>query len=670
MEDVDAFFDQAKSPTLSPAVGSGDEKKDDEAPRRSKRNSPQPQRKPAADLTLTLPGQQEEDIRSSVSPPDANPKHYHSKRRLPTNKRGVLGLTSPSELSQVSTLPPSPPAELPASPGEQEEIQVNHQLPTSTEQQEQPVEITRQRDDDEPREPADSHLPAVGDVDNDIAAQVNDNEDEGDDLAPPVLHDDDDEDDDVALEAPPVQEPERKQESLDDSKLSTKVHTPTHDLSDTESDEGDFPRHTMDAGHNDHDDDDDDKEGPGFSITHDPETPASLRQERKRKEQDEIRSRTKKKGRPSMNDSVVSNRKSKKKKRHVLFSPQGIPVANRDYENIPLAHLVEASPDDEEKNRQGGGVRRSKRARCQPLAFWKNEKLEYAPYDDTDSDLAEAIGDMPVPKNVVKALPTPYRKRKPVKKIASRSTSSSTKKKMKKSTQESSSDDEQSVFDSSRLKRKYKGNLLRGDTATVWDDSNDDSNDLSTYQICLLFHHRYSLQTWTHLTHPNLDFSTTSRFVTRYIYTEVVAYASQMEPAELPHAERTEEEGNIVGSAAQAFNVPSDEHGNYVGYIMGNLKLPPRAIKDAESVGPCSQAFTVCTGQKGALEVAFSDLPGGVLEEDSAQRFLLSPGDLFRVPPGNTYRLQNHSTKTSCTLTWIIIRPRNLPEVEVADTTE
>lgn len=145
----------------------------------------------------------------------------------------------------------------------------------------------------------------------------------------------------------------------------------------------------------------------------------------------------------------------------------------------------------------------------------------------------------------------------------------------------------------------------------------------------------------------------------------MVSYADQMEAAELPvSSTRKKEEGNVVGSAAQAFNVPSDDQENYVGYIMGNLQLPPGGIKDAESVGPCSQTFTVCTGQKGALELAFSDPDGpeGVLEDDTAKRFLLGPGDLFRVPPGNTYRLQNHSRTKGCMLTWTIIRPRTIPQ--------
>ena len=147
---------------------------------------------------------------------------------------------------------------------------------------------------------------------------------------------------------------------------------------------------------------------------------------------------------------------------------------------------------------------------------------------------------------------------------------------------------------------------------------------------------------------------------------EVVAYAENMEAADLPlSATRTREDGFVVGKAAQAFNIPSDPNDHYVGYIMGNLYLPPRGIKDAESVGPCSQTFTVCTGQKKAIEVAFADPDGpeGILDDNSAQRFMLGPGDLFRVPPGNTYRLQNHSKTKPCVLTWTIIRPRMLQPV-------
>ena len=136
-----------------------------------------------------------------------------------------------------------------------------------------------------------------------------------------------------------------------------------------------------------------------------------------------------------------------------------------------------------------------------------------------------------------------------------------------------------------------------------------------------------------------------------------------MEGSQLPISKsRKKEEGRVSGLAAQAFNIPNDESENYVGYIMGNLVLPPKGIKDAESVGPCSQTFTVCNCQPKALEVAYGDpdQPEGILNPETAKRFYLGPGDLFRVPPGNCYRLENHSKTTKCTLTWTIIRPNHL----------
>ena len=136
-----------------------------------------------------------------------------------------------------------------------------------------------------------------------------------------------------------------------------------------------------------------------------------------------------------------------------------------------------------------------------------------------------------------------------------------------------------------------------------------------------------------------------------------------MEGSDLPISKKRKfSEGNITGKAAQAFNISSD-HDDYVGYIMGNLLLPPKGIKDSESVGPCAQTFTVCNCQPKALEIAYGDpdQPDGELDAETAQRFLLGPGDMFRVPPGNTYRLENHSEATECLLTWTIIRPRSVP---------
>jgi len=92
---------------------------------------------------------------------------------------------------------------------------------------------------------------------------------------------------------------------------------------------------------------------------------------------------------------------------------------------------------------------------------------------------------------------------------------------------------------------------------------------------------------------------------------------------------------------------------------MGNLVLPPQGIKDAESVGSCAQTFTVVSCQDKSLEIAYGnpdDNNGEVLPE-TASRVLLNRGDMFRIPPGNCYRLENHSKEVESYLTWTIIRP-------------
>ena len=76
--------------------------------------------------------------------------------------------------------------------------------------------------------------------------------------------------------------------------------------------------------------------------------------------------------------------------------------------------------------------------------------------------------------------------------------------------------------------------------------------------------------------------------------------------------------------------------------------------------------FSVVRGQPGTIEVAFgiddddddnsSESEAAPLHPERAQRFLLSPKDQFRVPPGNVYRIHNHSKKHEAYVTWVIIR--------------
>lgn len=140
-----------------------------------------------------------------------------------------------------------------------------------------------------------------------------------------------------------------------------------------------------------------------------------------------------------------------------------------------------------------------------------------------------------------------------------------------------------------------------------------------------------------------------------------------MKYRELPRsAQRKKSEGPVVGKAAQAFYVSYDYNPIYPGYIMGKLVLPPKGIKDAECVGSCAQTFTILTGQPNSIELVFADpnIDDGKMKLPTAQHFLLDPGDVFRVPPGNSYRLQNHSKTHECIMSWTIIRPTHPEDME------
>jgi centromere protein C len=121
---------------------------------------------------------------------------------------------------------------------------------------------------------------------------------------------------------------------------------------------------------------------------------------------------------------------------------------------------------------------------------------------------------------------------------------------------------------------------------------------------------------------------------------------------------RKKSDGNVVGKAAQSFLMANELNRSFPGYIVGHLILPPQGIKDAESVGMCAQVFTVVRGQAKSIEIAYGDPEHEAVKWDPkhAERFLLSVGDNFLVPPGNSYRLQNHSHSTECLLSWTIIR--------------
>jgi len=527
---------------------------------------------PKQHLDMTLRGAaQDNDTEEEIDSTSA--KKYASKLR----RKGGAEFTSPSELSKVSTAA--------FTPRDDDDSETENGLMTQENNEENDY-IARQSAHSE-------HL--------DVASPEVDfpaDEDDGDDLGPPVL----------------------PQESSNDEEPTQGKPSGTED-DDEKIDSGS-------AGNNDiFDDHDDGDEGPGFNMVHDPETPLTVREDRAKKEMEKIREERKKLNKKNGFESddnnddddddeeesksilVKKNKKQRKKKnRSVVFSPQGRPIANRDYETVPIGALVEGSPDED-------GPRRSMRAKVQPLQYWRGEKMQFGAHNE-HGYIGKAFGDMPVVTGIQKALPTPYKKRKQPKNKPGANKGS--RKHDSSDTRGSAAEEE---FNSKKLRRKYK--FHDGEEAYLWDDITDDTADQ-----------------------------------------KVVAYAQSMEGSNLPISKkRKKTESRITGKAAQAFNISSDDNDDYVGYIMGNLLLPPKGIKDSESVGPCSQTFTVCHSQPKAVEIAFGDpdQPDGELDTETAQRFLLGPGDMFRVPPGNSYRLENHSDVSECLLTWTIIRPRSAP---------
>jgi len=141
--------------------------------------------------------------------------------------------------------------------------------------------------------------------------------------------------------------------------------------------------------------------------------------------------------------------------------------------------------------------------------------------------------------------------------------------------------------------------------------------------------------------------------------TEVVSYFASAEPRDFPLAEtRKKNEGKVVGKATKSFHMTNVENPSFPGFSVGNLILPSKGIKDAEAVGLGAQVFTVVRGQPRSIEIAYGDPENGqrIWEPSTAVRFMVSQGDQFFIPPGNTYRIQNHSESTEALLSWTIIR--------------
>lgn len=104
----------------------------------------------------------------------------------------------------------------------------------------------------------------------------------------------------------------------------------------------------------------------------------------------------------------VKRKRSKKKVRiSTTFETLGYPAGNRNYKEIPVNEFEYDNHSDDDNGR----VRRSKRRKFPPLAYWKNERVLYEANTEMGV-LGQAFGDMPFVSGVLTAEPTPYKKRK------------------------------------------------------------------------------------------------------------------------------------------------------------------------------------------------------------------------------------------------------------------
>lgn len=166
----------------------------------------------------------------------------------------------------------------------------------------------------------------------------------------------------------------------------------------------------------------------------------------------EIDSKSKKSKKKKLAESITPKRKKTKKKRGRLKKVRissksnnvGYPAGNREYKTIPASEF-EVDDDD-------GQVRRSKRRKFPPLAYWKNEKVVYEKNQE-EGYLAEVYGDMAMVAGIQHAEPTPYKKREVKQRVYSDDEDDNSDDKKKNMSTKVRNDSEIKPFDSKKLRK-------------------------------------------------------------------------------------------------------------------------------------------------------------------------------------------------------------------------
>ena len=450
-EDIDEVFDGAETPNerensvneQSSMTMNGDSTA---ATKNNKPNNKKKNIRFSLDSTAVVSREEQDEDDASLRRTTA--------QRLQGKLRNSRGSLSPSELSRVSTAPPSVKRSVPQDEEEIEQVrhgsaEMQDILRSGTPTSLAPSQEDQEQDDFDVASPG-SPVPEANDY-------------EEDNFLPPPPESDDDDDDDQA----PSQE-----------EVPTQVdHSPV-----------DFPTQLDD------DDDDDDKEGEGFAMAespvasaNNPKTPASIESEEEQEPEEHVvkkkpmknKKRKKSSAPPAHDDDESSQdidvvkpakkprkKKTKQQPQKTIFSPQGIQTGPTEFRAIPVTNEKDVPPEE-------AGLRRSKRTRVAPLAWWKGERAEYGPNTFPEEIAEQGNVNMAEVKCYLVAEPTPYKPRKPRAPVERQNTSSN-KKKGKGAATSHQEDNEE--FDSSKLRKKYT--YMESDTAYLWDDNWEHAEDM------------------------------------------------------------------------------------------------------------------------------------------------------------------------------------------------
>jgi hypothetical protein len=99
-----------------------------------------------------------------------------------------------------------------------------------------------------------------------------------------------------------------------------------------------------------------------------------------------------------------------------------------------------------------------------------------------------------------------------------------------------------------------------------------------------------------------------------------------------------------------------------VAYATGELVLDPRGSKEFELTKAWTTQGTIVKAEakRVVLTVCGEEIvSASEAEEGDLQRFRLSEGDIFWIPPWNQYGIDNFSHKVECEISWTFLAGRN-----------